>query len=117
MLKSRSGTPPQAPTRAPASKFVPGKRPEPTGPTARDIFTDTGHQQTLQQVISQLELEGGAIKAPRLVSAWNTLKPDAPLNEARARTVIAKVKRARDDYLAKQTAQYLGRGARKAILK
>lgn len=105
------------PVQAPKSTFVAGKKPEPTGPTAREIFSDPGHKQTLHQVISQLEAQGGALKAPRLVATWNTLRPDAPLNEARARTIISKVNRVRDEFLVKQVGSYFGQGAKKAVLK
>ena len=102
----------------PKGEFVPGKRPEPTGPTALSIWNDPEQRKALTDVVTQWEKvnPGKSFKATHLAQAWNSSNPAAPLNEARARTLKAKIDKARDEYLMQQVAGYFGRGAKKAVL-
>jgi hypothetical protein len=89
---------------APKGEFVLGQKPRPTGPTAHEIMTHPAHQAVLKEVIKEHEATnpGRALKAPHLVSLWNAKNPSKPLNEARARTVVAKVNKAKESYVQKQ---------------
>lgn len=103
-------------TQPPKGEFVPGQRPHPTGPTAHEIMTHPAHQAVLQDVIATHEKlnPGRSLKAPALMNLWNAKNPGKPLNEARARTVVAKVNKARDSYVQKQVASYMRKGAKAA---
>lgn len=121
-LSRRAGqrTPPEAAPVAPVKgEFVPGKRPEPTGPRAHELWSNPETRAKLADVVKKWENAnpGRKLKATHLVSAWNAEHPQSPLNEARARTLKARIERARQDYLVSQVAGYLSSGAKKAVLK
>lgn len=124
MLKSRTlRTPGQVTHPAPKTpvlpkgEFVPGQKPVPTGPTAHEIMTHPAHQDALKAVLAEHEKvnPGRSLKAPTLMNLWNAKNPGKPLNEARARTVVAKVNKARDSYVQKQVQAYMRNGAKKAV--
>lgn len=109
-----------APGSPPKGTFTPGQKPVPTGPTAHEIMTTPKHQAALKDVIAQHEQAnpGRSLKAPALMSLWNAKHKDDPsshLNEARARSVVSKVKQAQQNYVQKQVSQYLRQGAKKAV--
>lgn len=103
----------------PRGEFVPGKRPEPTGPRAHELWNNPESRARLAEVVAKWEKAnpGRKLKATHLVSAWNADHPETPLNEARARTVMSKVKAAQQEYLVSQVAGYLSNGAKKAVTK
>lgn len=121
--KSRMGgqeAPGGKPILPPRGTFVAGVKPTPTGPTAHEVMTLPEHQATLKNVIADHEQQnpGRALKAPALMSLWNARHKDNPkahLNEARARSVVAKVKSAQQSYVQKQVQQYMRQGAKKAV--
>ena len=101
----------------PKGEFVAGRRPEPTGPTARQIWNDPAQRQALTDVVTQWETAnpGRSFKATHLAQAWNSSNPAAPLNDARARTLKSIIDKEKDKYLMQQVGMYLGRGAKKAV--
>jgi hypothetical protein len=110
---------PPSPRPAPKGEFVLGQKPVPTGPTAHEIMTKPDHQATLKDVIAEHQKAnpGRALKAPALVSIWNAKNPKAPLNDARARSVIARVHKARDSYVDKQVKAFMRSGAAATLKK
>lgn len=105
--------PPRTPS-APKGEFILGEKPRPTGPTAHEVMTHPAHQAVLKDVLADFESQnpGRVLKGPHLMNLWNAKNPGKPLNEARARTVVAKVNKARDSYVQKQV-QSLMRGGKK----
>lgn len=99
-------------------QFVPGVRPTPTGPTAHEIWSDPEQRKALSDIVTQWEAAnpGRSFKATHLAAAWNDANPGAHLNNARARTLKAKIDRARNEVMMQQMAGYFGRGAKKAVL-
>lgn len=110
---------PAVPAEPPKGEFVAGKRPEPTGPRAHELWTNPETRARLADVVRQWEEAnpGRKLKATHIASAWNAAHPQSPLNEARARTLKARIEKARQDYLVSQVAGYLSSGAKKAVLK
>ena len=116
LAKQQAVTP--RPSEPPKGEFVPGVRPTPTGPTAREIWNDPDQRKALSQIVSQWEASnpGRTFKATHLASAWNDANPGVHLNDARARTLKAKIDKARNEVMMQQMAGYFGRGAKKAVL-
>lgn len=100
----------------PKGEFVAGKRPEPVGPSANEIWNT--RQQDLMRVIEEFEATnpGRKLKGTDLSRMWTAQFPDQPLNEARARTLRSKIDKARDEYTMSQVAGYFGAGAKKAVM-
>ena len=101
----------------PKGEFVPGVRPTPTGPTARELWSEPESRLKLQAVIAEWEKAnpGRNLKATHLAAAWNAKHPDKPLNEARARTLKGRIEAAREQFLMDQVTGYIGRGAKKVL--
>ena len=116
LAKSEAMTPP--PAAPPKGEFIPGRRPTPTGPTALEIWNDPEQRKALSQVVAQWETAnpGRSFRATHLASAWNEAHPGVHLNDARARTLKAKIDKARNEVMMQQMAGYFGRGAKKAVL-
>jgi hypothetical protein len=59
-------------------------------------MTKPDHQERLKGALQDFDKSnpGRALKGTHLMSIWNSKHPEHPLNEARARTVVAKVKQA-----------------------
>ena len=110
---------PPEPVAAPKGEFALGKRPVPTGPRAHELWGNPETRAKLADVVGKWEQAnpGRKLKATHLVQAWNAENPDVPLNEARARTLKAKIDKAQSDYLMSQVTGYLSNGAKKAVLK
>lgn len=110
---------PSAPAPTPRGEFVPGKRPVPTGPRAHELWGNPETRAKLADIVGKWEQAnpGRKLKATHLVQAWNAENPDTPLNEARARTLKAKIDKAQSDYVLSQVTGYLSGGAKKAVLK
>ena len=105
------------PPAKPKGEFVPGVRPTPTGPTARELWSEPESRLKLQAVIAEWEKAnpGRNLKATHLAAAWNAAHPDKPLNEARARTLKARIEAAREQFLMDQVTGFMGRGAKKVL--
>jgi hypothetical protein len=105
------------PKPVPKGEFVAGQRPTPTGPTAHEIMSDPTHKDSLKSVIAEWEQDnpGRVLKATHLVSIWNAKNPGKPLNEARARTVVAKLNKIRDQHAEAQVRAFMRAGAGKAM--